>query len=121
MKRVNTLVTAIFAAVVALSFVPEIPAATPTEVTPSQLNAARTAPDHEAIAAAYEAEATEADRKAAGHEMMAKTYRAGGTPKGNPQAMVSHCDRLVAQYRAAAKEYRALASEHRQLAKDAGQ
>lgn len=121
MKRSSSVMAAVLAAAgLFLTSVPPISAGTSTEITPSQVTAARTAADHEAIAAAYDAEATAAEKKADGHEMMAKTYRTGGSPKGNPQAMVSHCDRLVAQYRAAAKEYRALASEHRQLAKDAG-
>ncbi|MBP9592696.1 MAG: hypothetical protein KBE42_11525 [Steroidobacteraceae bacterium] len=104
-----------------LSSVPAIAADPSAEVTSDQISAARTAADHEAIAAEYDAEAAAAEKKAAAHAMMAKTYRAGGSPKGNPQAMVAHCDRLVSQYEAAAKEYRALASEHRQMAGHAGQ
>jgi aspartate/methionine/tyrosine aminotransferase len=60
-----------------------------------------------------------ADEMAASHESMAKAYTAAGA-KGGTQSMVSHCGRLVSQYRAAAREYRSLATEHRALAKAAG-
>jgi len=85
------------------------------EVTEAQITAARTPADHEAIAAAYDAEAKAADEMAANHESMAKAYKAAGA-KGT-QSMASHCNRLVTQYRAAAQEYRALATEHRAMAK----
>jgi hypothetical protein len=90
------------------------------EVTTAQVAAARTAADHEAIASAYEAEATAADKMASDHEAMAKAYNGATGMKGGRQAMVSHCNRLVDQYRAAATEYRGLAAAHRELAKTAG-
>lgn len=85
-------------------------------VTDAQIAAARTPADHEAIARAYDSEAVAAEAKASAHEHMAKTYRTGGTPKGNSIAMTGHCERLASSYRAAATEYRALAAEHRKLA-----
>jgi len=90
------------------------------DVTEAQVAAARTAADHEAIAASYDAEAKAAEGKAADHESMAKAYTGASGMKGGRQAMVSHCDRLVTEYRAAAKEYRAMAAEHREMAKTAG-
>jgi len=89
-------------------------------VTEAQIAAARTAADHEAIAASYDAEAKAAEETAARHESMAKTYKSAGamgTKGGSRQAMISHCNRLVTQYRAAAQEYRSLATEHRAMAK----
>lgn len=85
-------------------------------VTEAQIAAAKTPADHEAIAKAYESKALAAEADAKGHEAMARTYKVGGTPKGNSAAMAGHCDRLVKSYRAAATEYRALADEHRRLA-----
>ncbi len=85
-------------------------------VTEAQIAAARTPADHEAIAAAYDAEAKAADEMAANHETMSRAYKSAGA-KGGTQSMVSHCGRLVTQYRAAAQEYRALATEHRAMAK----
>ena len=88
------------------------------DVTEAQIAAARTPADHEAIAAAYDAEAKAADAMAVNHESMAMAYKSAGA-KGGPQSMASHCGRLVTQYRAAAQEYRALATEHRAMAKAA--
>jgi len=87
-------------------------------VTEAQIAAARTPADHEAIAAAYDAEAKAADEMAANHETMSRAYKSAGA-KGGMQSMVSHCGRLATQYRAAAQEYRALATEHRAMAKAA--
>lgn len=87
-------------------------------VSAAQIEAARTAADHEAIAQAYEAEATAAVDKADRHEAMAQTYRVGGPPKGNRTSLVGHCERLVTQYKAIAAENRQLAAAHREMAKD---
>lgn len=95
-------------------------AAPASEVTPAQIAAARTAADHEAIAASYDAEALAADKQAESHEMMAGTYRGTTLPKRHADSIVSHCERLVSEYRAAAKEYRSMAAEHRAMAKAAG-
>jgi len=89
-------------------------------VTAAQLEAARTPADHEAIARAYDEEAAGLERKAEAHESMAKIYRGGGAPKAHSPSMTSHCERLVAQYRGAAKEARALAAEHRAAAGSTG-
>lgn len=90
-------------------------------VTAAQLEAARTPADHEAIARAYDEEAASLERKAEAHAGMAKIYRGGGAPKAHSPSMISHCERLVAQYRGAAREARALASEHRAAAGTTGQ
>lgn len=93
-----------------------VPGIASETVTEAQVEAARTPADHEAIARAYDSKAVAAEADANGHEAMARTYKAGGAPKGNSAAMVRHCERLVTNYRAAATEYRALAAEHRKLA-----
>ena len=90
-------------------------------VNAAQIEAAHTPADHEAIARSYEEEAVQLERKAQAHEAMAKVYRSGGgAPKGHAPSMVSHCDKLVAQYRGAAQEARALAAEHRAVAGASG-
>lgn len=89
-------------------------------VSAAQIEAARTPADHEAIARAYDEEAATLERKAEAHAAMAKVYRGGGAPKAHSPSMTSHCERLVSQYRGAAKEARALASEHRAAAGTAG-
>ena len=117
--RLNPMFAAsIVAAGLVFSVATPVSTAHAAEVTEAQITAARTPADHEAIAAAYDAEAKAADEMAANHESMAKAYKSAGG-KGGTQSMVSHCGRLVTQYRAAAQEYRALATEHRALAKAA--
>ena len=116
--RFNTMFAAsIVAAGLIFSVATPVSIAQAEDVTEAQIAAARTPADHEAIAAKYDAEAQAADEMVANHEAMAKAYKAVGA-KGT-QSMASHCNRLVAQYREAAKEYRALATEHRAMAKDA--
>lgn len=87
-------------------------------VSATQIEAAKTAADHEAIALAYEAEATAASDKAVQHEAMARTYRAGGPPKESRTSMAGHCERLATQYKAIADENRQLAAAHRGMARD---
>ena len=121
MSRFNSMLAKTVVLVGLCVFAPGlVSAAPPADVTPAQVNAARTAADHEAIAASYDAEASAAEEKAKGHDMMAKAYRGGGSPKSSPLAMVSHCESLASDYRSAAKEYRLLAEEHRKLAAAAG-
>jgi hypothetical protein len=107
----------IVAAGLVFSVVTPVSSAQATDVTEAQIAAVRTPADHEAIAAKYDAEAKVADEMVANHESMAKAYKAAGA-KGT-QSMASHCNRLVTQYREAAKEYRALATGHREMAKAA--
>jgi hypothetical protein len=114
--RTNSLVAASIVALgLAFSVSVPIAAAQPAGVTDAQVASASTAADHETIATAYDAEATAADQKAAEHAAMAKAYRSLGQ-KGSA-SMTSHCNRLIEEYRAAAKEYRSLAAEHREMAR----
>jgi len=85
-------------------------------VTPEQIAAAQTPAEHEAIAAAYEQEATRLDAKAREHEKMAQAYKSGASKKGMEEAsMRAHCSKLTKQYSDAAAENRALAQEHRAM------
>jgi hypothetical protein len=67
---------------------------------------------HLALAGDFKAKATAALEKVALHEAMAR----GGAPKASTQAMASHCERLIAQYRAEADEFAAAAAEEMRLA-----
>jgi len=117
--RFNSMFAAsIVAAGLVFSVTTPVSIAQAMDVTEAQITAARTPADHEAIAAAYDAEAKAADEMAANHETMAKAYKSAGA-KGGTQSMASHCGRLVTQYRAVAQEYRALATGHRAMAKAA--
>lgn len=82
---------------------------------PMTVTAARSKADHEAIAAAYEAEAVLAKQKAQIHEEMEKRYRDFGT-KPPWSGMAKHCAQLRLQYIGAAKLNRQLAAEHHKLA-----
>jgi hypothetical protein len=80
---------------------------------------AKTAADHEALAAYYREEAKEALAQVEFHQKMA---RSGSRPAPGKQAfdsMKPHCERLVRSYQDAAESYEALAKLHEQLAKQA--
>jgi hypothetical protein len=114
--RVNSMFAASILAVgLVLSVSTSMATAQAAEVTEGQIAAARTAADHEVIAAAYDAEA-----KAAEHKSMASAYRGATGIKSSREALISHCNRLATDDRAAAKEYRSLATAHRAMAKTAG-
>lgn len=96
-------------------------AAAPTVGTldPVTVTAARSAADHEAIAAAYEAEAVVAEQKAKLHKDMGAAYQRTSSTMKPPSAfagMVMHCSKLAKQYTEAAKLNRELAAEHREIA-----
>jgi len=86
----------------------------------AKISAAKTAADHEAIAACYEDMAKAAQAKADEHKTMAKAYSMSSI--GNPHATKAHfhehCESLVRIYGSEAKEDDALAKMHRQMAKD---
>jgi hypothetical protein len=85
-------------------------------VTPAQITAATTPADHEAIAAAYDKEATSLEAKAREHEQMAKAYSSAGPKKGmDSAAMHAHCATLAKRYSEAAAENRELAKQHRAM------
>jgi hypothetical protein len=85
--------------------------------TPAQIAAATTPADHEAIAAAYDKEATALDAKAREHEQMAKAYSSAAAKKGmDSAAMHAHCAKLAERYSEAAAENRELAKQHRAMA-----
>lgn len=80
---------------------------------------AQTAADHEAVAKRLEAEAAQFDKDATQHERLAKQYRRGigAGPKGNPGALAQHCDNLVKNLKASAKDAREMAQLHRDIGK----
>ena len=80
---------------------------------------AKSAADHKAIADYYYAEATKAQAKAVEHDEMAGWYRkAGEGVKKTPYApgTISHCERLVKDYKSTAEDLTALAKEHEAMA-----
>jgi hypothetical protein len=80
---------------------------------------AQTAADHEAVAKRFEAEAAEFDKQAQEHERLAKRYRkgVGAGPEGNADSLARHCDNLVQNLKASAKDAREMAQLHRDIGK----
>jgi type III secretory pathway component EscR len=94
-------------------------AATVTDANVAELTAtAKTAADHEALAAYYRKEAKEASANAEFHENMLQRWNAA-PGKQSFNAMKPHCQRLIDAYQEAAESYEALAKLHTQLAKEA--
>ena len=90
---------------------------------PAAIENAKTAADHEAIAAYYDAEAKAASATAEEHRKMAAAYgkrpKVAGTKGSRPtvyRTIRPHCEKLVASYEATAREYEAMATSHREAA-----
>jgi hypothetical protein len=91
-------------------------------VTAAQIEAAKTPADHEAVAAAFEQEATRLEKLVKEHEKMADAYRPAGSKKHIASAsMRAHCLSLAKKYGEAARENRDMAKEHRAMKDHAGQ
>lgn len=92
---------------------------------PKAIESAKTAADHEALAAYYEGEAKTARAAAARHQAMSNAYERRPEPGGTKglrtslnRTMPRHCDALVSSYDAAAKQYGEMAAEHRRTAQE---
>ncbi len=80
---------------------------------------AKTAADHESIAAFYEGEAKSAEKKADSHDRMAANYKKAGGGVIEKLHLDQHCADIAKRFREVAKDARDLAAAHRQMAKDA--
>jgi hypothetical protein len=79
---------------------------------------AKTAADHEAIAAYFDTQAAAAKAEAEAHAAMRAAYeKAGGALIGKLH-LDQHCDKIEASYEDVAKENAALAEAHRAMAKE---
>lgn len=78
---------------------------------------AKTAADHEAIAAYYDKEAAGAKENAELHSKMLKVIKTQGGPGVAKWHMDTHCADLVKGYESAAKRYTEMAHAHREMAK----
>ena len=83
------------------------------------ISSAKTAADHEAIAAEYDRMAKAANEEAAKHVEMGAAYKKLGGALIAKQHIDTHCDALVKLYKKVAKENEALAEVHREMAKKA--
>jgi hypothetical protein len=80
-----------------------------------KIREAKTAADHQAIAAYYETEAHAAHAKYDQHLGMAKSYGTTPTLKEKSGA-VTHCETIAKKYQEIAKEYEAMAAIHKTMA-----
>lgn len=95
-------------------------AETVTDANVAKLTAtAKTAADHEAIAAYYQQEAKEALERVKLHENMLRTTGPAAPGKQLFNSMKPHCERLIKAYQEAAEDYEALAELQLKLAKEA--
>lgn len=83
----------------------------------AKVAAAKSAADHQALAAEYDTHAKKATGEAEHHEKMAKSYE--GLGKMGQYHVTQHCANLSKSYREQAKEFQALADAHRAAAKEA--
>jgi hypothetical protein len=87
------------------------------------VGSAKTAPDHEALAAQYDKDAAEAKANAEMHRKMGAAYKGqpavtGGKAVG-ASAMPQHCDSLAKSFDEQAAMYEKMAATERELAKSA--
>ena len=122
MRRITVSFLAVLALFAAVSLPTIRVAAQQPVVTDDNLDqmiaSARTPAEHEAIAAFYEQEATEAKKKASLHRNTADTYRKLKLSK--PVGMAEMCDGIAAMWDKIAKDDSRLANAHREMAKQAG-
>lgn len=99
------------------------PAAPAAEDVAAKVQSAKTAADHEALAAMYEKQAAEAKAQATAHQKMGQAYKGAATSSsgksGGLSAMPQHCENLVKEYEGQAKMYETMAATERELAKAA--
>ena len=85
---------------------------------PDMISNAKTAADHNKLAAEYEQEAKAARAKSQEHAKMADAYRKGGGALVGKLHFDQHCDSLAKSYASMADEFDALAKAEREAAKE---
>ncbi len=84
---------------------------------PEMITAAKTAADHDKLAAEYEQEAKAARAKSEEHKAMAEAYRKAGGALIEKLHFDQHCDSLAKSYASMADDFEALAKGEREAAK----
>ena len=88
--------------------------------TASKVTAAKTAADHESLAAGYEKQAAAAKAEATAHRRMGEAYKGSATATGKASgvsSMPQHCEAIAKSFDEQAKMYEAMAATERELAK----
>jgi hypothetical protein len=114
--RTGIMLAAVLAAVLALATMQA--RAADCSGLDAKISAAKTAAEHEAIAACYDTMAKDTQARLAEHQRMRAAYaKAGGAATGKFD-MVKHCDHVIGTLQDDAKMYEEMAKAHRQMAKD---
>jgi hypothetical protein len=122
MRRTRTILGPLVAAVLVCSSFPSVRAFAKHHMgMPEMIEMAKTAADHDKLAAHYEQEAKAAKAKAQEHTEMAEAYRKAGGPLIEKLHFDQHCDALVKSYTSMADEFEALAKAERESAKETKQ
>lgn len=85
----------------------------------AKIAAAKTAAEHDAIAACYDDFAKSAQAKADEHKAMGAAYRKAGGAAVGKLGLPQHCDHFTKTFQNDAKMYEEMAKAHRQMAKNA--
>jgi hypothetical protein len=109
------LVTLGLAVLLAFSAAPVFPAFAAEDLS-AKISAAKTAADHEALAAEFDKAAKEAEATAAAHDKMAASYKGLGK---TGQTHETHCAAIAKRERENATELKALADAERAAGKAA--
>ena len=112
MKKI---IPVVLAALLTCSIAPAFTAFAADDLS-AQVTAAKTAADHEALAAAFDKQAAEAEARATAHDKMAASYKGLGKVA---QMHETHCGNISRSERETAKDLKALAEAHRAQAKAA--
>jgi hypothetical protein len=91
-------------------------AAQPEQEMDEMIGSAKTAADHEALAAKYESEAEKLLGQSERHERMGARYAGIEIGGAKGPKFAAHCKALAEDFRNAAQENRELAALHRELA-----
>jgi len=95
--------------------------AQPAPAMDAMITGAKTAADHEALAAQYDRNAADAKAKAAEHVKMGAAYKGQAAVTGGKvaaaSAMPGHCEKLAQSYEEQAQMYTTMAAGERELAK----
>src|SRR5262245_48519941 len=121
MARKTMVVLVVIAA--ALCFPAGRTSAQPGKTMDAMISSAKTAADHEALAAQYDKDAADAKAKASEHLKMGAAYKGQPAVTGGKVAAASgmpeHCEKLVKSFEDQAQMYTAMATAERELAKAA--
>jgi len=118
MRKAKLALGALLSALLVCFSLPAIRASAKYHVSmPEMISMAKTAAEHEKLAAHYEQEAKAAKAKSGEHAKMADAYRKAGGALIEKLHFDQHCDSLAKSYASMAEEFEALAKAEQEAAK----